>query len=332
MCKYLAENPHLPSRTVARHLFAKKEYAGIWKNVEHVRKSVCYHRGAWGKQSRKELKAPFPPSPLSHSVEAIESNPFYLPPSDNLDWKPFVIIPTDNDRTLVINDIHLPYHDKDAMTMAIKEGKRRKVNRIILNGDTLDFYQLSRFSRDPRLRKFAGEIELGKQLLDTLRDNFPDAEIIWKQGNHEERYQHYLESNAKELIGVNEFRFEMLMGFFDLRVQFVDDKRPIHLGHNILVHGHEFGQQIFSPVNPARGLYLKAKHNAACGHHHATSEHTARALNGKIIVCWSVGSLCGLNPAYRPINDWNHGFAIQETQKDGQFDFHNLRILNGRVI
>lgn len=333
---YLAANPTLPSRTIARHLFNDPKHKGIWTDIEMVRRSVRYYRGAAGNAMRENLNRSeafnAPPSPLSHSVEAIESNPFFLPTSDCKEWKPHVILTADKDRTLILNDVHLPYHERNPIELAIKEGKRREVNRIILNGDTLDFYQLSRFSRDPRLRSFPGEIEMGKQFIDALREQFPKAEIIWKDGNHEERYQHYLEANAKELIGVKEFRFEVLMDFFNSGVLYVNDKRPIHLGHNILVHGHEFGQQIFSPVNPARGLFLKAKHTAACGHHHATSEHPARSLDGKIIVCWSIGALCHLNPAYRPINDWNHGFAIQETQADGTFDFENKRILNGRVI
>lgn len=331
--EYLAANPSLPSRTIARHIFNDPKNKGVWKDLDAARQSVRYYRGAHGVNSKRYKKTLVaPPSPLSNSVEAIEANPFYLPVSDSKEWKPYVILASSNDRTLILNDIHLPYHEKQAIELAIKEGKRRQVNRIILNGDTLDFYQLSRFSRDPRLRSFSGEIEMGKQLIEALREQFPDAEIIWKDGNHEERYQHYLEANAKELIGVAEFRFEVLMDFFNSGVVYVNDKRPIHLGHNILVHGHEFGQQIFSPVNPARGLFMKAKHNSACGHHHATSEHTARSLDGKVIVCWSVGCLCHINPAYRPINDWNHGFAFQETQSDGMFDFENKRILNGRVL
>ena len=131
---------------------------------------------------------------------------------------------------------------------------------------------------------------------------------------------------------MDEFRFEVLMGFFDLGITYVTDKRPIHLGHNIIVHGHEFGQQIFSPVNPARGLFLRAKHTAACGHHHATSEHSERDLGAKTIVCWSIGCSCDLNPLYRPINSHNNGFAIQTTLPDGTFDFANKRIIDGRIV
>lgn len=332
----LLENPQLPSRTIARMLFGDKKNAGLWPSMETLRTSIRYYRGAAGDTFRRDAEKAgtiiAPPSPLSSSSEAIESSPFYCPPSDAKEWKPYTVGISGEDLTLLLFDIHLPYHSKNSLETAIREGKRRGIHRIILCGDTLDFYQLSRFSRDPRLRDFAGELELAKQLLESLRETFPDIEIIWKDGNHEERYQHYLEGKAPELIGVPEFRFEVLMDFFNLGVTYVNDKRPLHLGHNIIVHGHEFGQQIFSPVNPARGLFLKAKHTSACGHHHVTSEHSARNLDGKIISCWSVGCLCDINPIYRPINDWNNGFAYQTTRTDATFEFENKKILDGRVI
>ena len=330
--EYLLANPQLPSRTIARHLFTDKKYVGVWPNVEAVRSSVRKLRGASGKVMRKEVPIIAPPSPLSHSVAAIEENPFYCPPSDKVEWKPHVVTVPSEDKTLILCDIHFPYHDPEAIRIAIREGKRRGIKRIILLGDQMDMYQLSRFSRDPRLRSFKGEIDMAKTFLEALREEFDDIEIIWKDGNHEERYQHLLEGHAKELIGVAEFEFRILMDFHNLGVTYVADKRPIHLGHNILVHGHEFGQQIFSPVNPARGLFLRAKHTAACGHHHATSEHSERNLDDKSIVCWSIACLSDLHPPYRPINNFGHGFAIQTTLPNGQFDFANHRILDGRVI
>lgn len=326
---YLASNPSLPTRTIARHIFSK--HKGIWSNAEAIRKSVSAFRGANGKKARRDSIVIAAPSPLSNWKQAIELNPFYCPPSDAVDWKPFVVPVAKEDETMILSDIHLPYHDPVALKAAIKEGKRRGISRILLNGDTLDFYQLSRFGKDPRLRSFASEIEMAKTFLESLREQFPNAEIIWKHGNHEERFEHYLQNNAKELIGVDEFRFEVLMGFFDLGVKFVTDKRPIQLGKNNILHGHEHAQGMIPSVNPARGLFLKAKTNAACGHHHQVSDHSEPNLKGEVIACWSTGCLCDLHPAYMPINKWSHGFAFQRTAPDGSFEFENRRIINGRL-
>ncbi len=331
---YLLENPHLPSRTIARALF--EQHKGMWSNLEAVRKGVLGYRGAngtgaTGRQGGRPIVIA-PPSPLSRSARAIESNPFYCPPSDERDWKPFVVTVASEDETMILSDIHIPYHSVRAVTAAIQEGKRRKVRRIILNGDTMDAYMLSRFNKDPRCRSFKGELEMTKDFLTELRDYFPKADIIWKDGNHDERLMLYLMANAKELIGIESFTLPALLDFVSLRIEYVTDKRPIILGKNNIIHGHEYPTPMIGPVNAARGLFLRTKANAACGHHHQVSDHSEPNIKGDLIACWSTGCLCELRPAYMPLNKWSHGFAFQRTAPDGNFEFDNKRILNGKII
>jgi len=45
-----------------------------------------------------------------------------------------------------------------------------------------------------------------------------------------------------------------------------------------------------------------------------------------------VSSNCGLRPDYMPVNDWIHGCAIIERDKDGYFTVKNKQIMNGRII
>jgi len=42
--------------------------------------------------------------------------------------------------------------------------------------------------------------------------------------------------------------------------------------------------------------------------------------------------LCELHPLYMPINKWSHGFAIQTTMPDGDFEVDNKKIIDGRVL
>lgn len=326
--EYLLENPTLPSRAIARHLFA--EHKGVWPNPDAIRKAVMGFRGAMGAKSGYRVIAP--PSPRSTGAATIERNPFYLPISDERDWRPFVITVPSTDNTLILSDLHFPYHNTRAIKAAIGEGKRRKVTRIILNGDTCDFYQLSRFNRDPRMRSVVGEIETVKDFLTELRDHFPKTEVIWKDGNHDERLFAYLTTHAKELIGLESLTIPALLDFIPLRIEYVTDKRPIILGKNNVIHGHEYPSAMIGPVNPARGLFLRAKTNAICAHYHQVSEHSEPNLKGELIACWSTGCLCELHPGYMPLNKWSHGFAVQETSADGSFEVDNKKILDGRVL
>jgi hypothetical protein len=98
-----------------------------------------------------------------------------------------------------------------------------------------------------------------------------------------------------------------------------------------IIHGHEFSSGFFSPVNIARGLFLRGKVSAMQGHNHSSSEHTESDMNGKITTTWSLGCLCELHPAYLPLNKWNLGFAVVDI--DGEnFDVRNKRIYKGNIL
>ncbi len=234
---------------------------------------------------------------------------------------------------MVLSDIHFPYHDRRALATALKEGRRRKVKKIVLNGDTLDNHWQSKFQKDPQARSFPDEVETARSFLDGLRESFgDDCEIVWKNGNHDERHEKFLAEHAMVLFKLREVQLPALLGLFDLRINYVTDKRPIHLGKLPVLHGHEYGEQILAPVNPARGLFLKTKWTAMCGHLHQTSEHAETTVQGKLISCWSTGCLCDLHPKYRPFNRWNHGCAFVELIPGGDFSVENKRIYDGKLL
>ena len=91
------------------------------------------------------------------------------------------------DLELIIADIHIPYEDRIALQTLFNwlDTNDIKPTIITILGDLLDFYKISRFSKDPTRKNVAVEIELGKQFLIDLRNRFPDARIIFYSGNHE---------------------------------------------------------------------------------------------------------------------------------------------------
>ena len=254
--------------------------------------------------------------------------PYKLPEAEEFAYEPYII---DAKKVLVMSDVHLPYHDVPAISAAIEFAQNEDIDAILLNGDTLDFYTLSRFIRDPKARSFAHELLTFQLFIEALNQAFPSAKVYIKLGNHDERYQHYLWTKAGELDGVEEFELKNIIKKRAPEAEVIGDKRIIKLGALHVLHGQEFGQSIFSPVNVARGLFLRGKVSAMQGHNHQTSEHTESNMNGEITTTYSVGCLCNLTPAYLPINKWNHGFAIVDI--NGQ-DFHvrNYRIHKGQVL
>jgi len=77
---------------------------------------------------------------------------------------------------------------------------------------------------------------------------------------------------------------------------------------------------------------MKAIENILVGHVHRTSTDVIRKpLDGSFIGGWSVGCLCDLNTHYAARNGWNHGFAIVDVDKSGDFTVHNKMIIGGGV-
>jgi len=255
---------------------------------------------------------------------------FELPESDYQKTENF-IIPKGQNNILILSDIHFPYQDNKALNLALEYGIENKVNAIYLNGDTLDMYHGSRFVKDRRKRDLASELEIGRNFLKQLQDVFK-CPIYFKIGNHEKRWEDYLRIQAPELLGIADFELETILRFREFGVTLVKDKQIAMAGKLPIMHGHEWQGGFAPPVNPARGLYMKAKQSCIIGHHHRTSEHTEKSLSGEVTTTWSTGCLCGLQPDYAPYNQYNSGFAHVKVNKDGTYKVKNMRIIDYKIV
>lgn len=229
----------------------------------------------------------------------------------------------------VLSDIHLPFHDRAALEIGLKEAKRRGIVGILLNGDSIDCLGLSsKFHKRPDEHMFQTELDAWGQFVEWLRFHFPKIPIYYKRGNHEERFELYL-AKFPEFFGIKHIQFENVMEFAKHGVTDVKDGRVIMLGELPVLHGHEYRNGISAPVNPARGAYMKLFHTVLVGHSHQTSEHSEKNMFGKVVVVWSTGCNCTLSPRYAPYNKWNHGGAFVDVASDGSYGMHNYKIIEG---
>ena len=266
-------------------------------------------------------------------AEASESPPSLppLPPSIPRSYEPLQV--DTPGWWLVLSDLHIPYHEEQAVQAAVEAGMDAGAVGVLLNGDILDYHELSDYDKDPTAPRYREERECGLAFFAYLRARFPKADTIYKAGNHEERLERYVMRRAPALFGLELISLPALMELDRFGVKWVGDKRVVRLGKLNVLHGHEYtDRQVASPVNPARGLFLKTKGNALCGHHHQTSEHHEPTITGRPQGCWSTGCLCQLCPQWKPLNKWGHGFALVRVDSGGGFHVRNLRILDGKVV
>lgn len=318
----------LPSLTIARKIYEENKL--VFPSLDAVRTAVRYRRG------RRKFRALQTYKESIYGTFACTSpsvpNPFRLPDSDERIFEPYTVNVDRDTRCLVLPDIHIPYHNVAAITAALAVGRKADARLILLNGDQLDFHQISHFDRIPTKKRVKEEIELCKQLLDAIQESFPKARIIWKDGNHDERLDKFMLLKAPELWDLEVATLSKLLELPERGIEQIKDRRTIMLGKLPVLHGHEYRQGFAAPVNPARGLFLRTKHTAMQSHCHQSSEHNEKDVKGSLITTWSTGCLCELHPHYDPYNKWNHGCAEIDLATNGDFFVSNHRIIDGRLM
>lgn len=311
--------PDVPTLTLAKKIY--KEYPKHFTSLENLRSMIRYRRGNHGKQNRKYGSNAF----AEHYKKNGKAG-YKIPKSIAKPEKPFKL---SDGKWLVLSDIHIPYHDDEALSLALEYGAKNNIDHILLNGDICDFFSVSRWMKNPDERNLSRELQMTREFLGVLRGENPNARIVYKIGNHEERWEHYMYTKAPEVVGLTEFEINKLLEFDKYGVELVKGKQIIKAGSKLtIIHGHEiYGG---SSVNPARGLYNQMKVCAMMGHRHQSSAHSEKNADDKFVACWSIGCLCDMKPEYATINRWNHGFAVVELEGN-KFNVNNLRIVNGTI-
>jgi hypothetical protein len=322
--EYLGRFPKIGALTLAKKIYA--ENSVVFKDVEAARTIIRYYIGQKGNQGRSELKT------KQFIREARDTvSPYGIPESDCKSWEP-IHVPERYNNGLAFSDTHFPYHDKRAIDSMLEFTLQHdpKTNFILINGDGIDCYQLSKFNRDMRNRSFSDELWEWVEFLNILQNIFPGVKIYWKLGNHERRWQNYLRVKAPELLDMEENKFGNIIKIRGVENIEVIDEQLIYTGRLPWLHGHELPGAASSPVSPARGLSLKTLTSSVVAHHHKSSAQSETDLKGKLMSWWSLGCLCGLHPEWALINKWNHGFAKIRTEGQ-EFEMENYKIYNGKV-
>lgn len=306
----LTQFPDVPTRTLAKRIY--KQHSKFFRDVEQVRSALRRRRGNNGSTNVKATKHNRPNQKAGWTPE--------LPPSLAEEWLPHEI--KGPERIAIISDVHLPYHNVETLNTWYAEAQEYEPSTIILNGDTLDFYRMSRFEKDPNKRNTRYELDTAHEFLDWLQAGF-EAKIIWKDGNHDERWRKYLWNFAPEFAALDETQLHNILDLEDRGIEYVTDKRIIMGGDLPILHGHEM-QGSGGSISPARSMASKLRSSGLQGHVHRTSEYLERNVFGDYMKCYSMGCMCELTPEYARINRWNHGYAFLDVNEDNSYNLNNV--------
>lgn len=316
----LEKFPTLPTKTIARYLI--EHFPKTFPSLEGARRMVRYYRGEDGKQSKKQITVK---TFLKQTETKMRLNrplgvKTYNKPISLYSYK----------RIGIISDVHIPYHDEEVLYQALEFLKKEGIDCLYINGDFVDFADISRHQKDKEERlDISEELKMAKLVLADIRTLFPHISIYYKEGNHETRLERYMYSNAPALTGLDIWELPNLLDLNKYGIIHVGPKQKATFRELDIIHGHEFPGG--GGVSPGRWLYLRAKSSAMCGHFHKTSEHIERDMKGKVSGTFTTGCLCQLEAAYLPFNNWNHGFAIIEAVGTTDFRVRNFKIINGNI-
>lgn len=319
---YLDKYPELSLRALAKLIY--KENPLLFTNENAVRANIQYRKGSIGQQHRKYRKDD------KYFKDENIIKKYNLPEAIETEYLPYKIT---GNKVLIFGDVHIPFHSIQAIETMFNFTIDKNIDTVIINGDFADCFDISNFVTDPTIIDFDDERNKVKEFLKELKIIYPNANIYYKFGNHESRFEKYLITNAPKIFKCKEFRLEILYDLFNIGIEYIQEDKYIVLNNNLnIIHGHEYKNGITSPANPARTTFLRTKASALSAHNHQTSEHTESRIDGDTISCWSIGCLCGLNPKYMPLNKWNHGFAIYTKDDDKFWHVQNKKIIKGRVV
>jgi predicted phosphodiesterase len=320
--KYIEKFPNSSKNTLAEKMY--NENPLVFNDAEHARTVIRHYTGAMGNKTRK------PTSPnLIMESDFTRENPYGLPESEE---KPSVIykMPIANNNILVLSDVHLPYQNNKALTLALDYGKKENINTILLLGDIMDMHKASFHEQDPKKRDLAYEFELCRNFLDVLQKAFPLAKIFFKEGNHEMRWERYLRVKAPVILDMQEFRLQTILRLGERGITWIANNQVMKIGKLYAIHGNEYKGS--GGINAARTLWLRSGESTICGDKHKTQTMLKTNISGKVHGTFVIGCLCELNPDYLTLNEWNLGFAVIKVLKGGEFEVYNKSIIDGKVL
>jgi predicted phosphodiesterase len=317
---------HFFSSPLSMKLFSEKYHEAYgYADAKQMRKMMSKYNIL--SRTRAEMNLANLPKAHIESIEFGEMDNFGIEPSIGKEYTSDHL-PKHLKKIGILSDIHVPFHSVEAVVCAIKRLREEKIDCLYLNGDTFDFYSISRHEKEKDLRDFPKEIEMCRNFLQKLRDIFPNIPIYFKAGNHENRYQRYLNEQAEEFAQLHEMQFDKFFRLDSLDMKFVPDWQGMEMGDLLVCHGHEL---MAGGMNPSQSTFNKTFCNTLIGHVHRTTNTIKKDGFKKFIHTYSTGCLTQLSPKYYPFAQHNQGFAIV-TIEDGKSKVENIMIKDGKIV
>ena len=215
-------------------------------------------------------------------------------------------------RVVCLTDWHVPYEDPKVIELMI-DWCRSEQPEIIVMHELHDFYELSKFDKDPeRELDLQDEIDRVNGYMRQLRKACPKSRLILVNSNHLNRLKKFLWREAPALNSLRALKLDKLLELSTYQIEY---KKYFEFKGVLFKHGDLVRK--FSSYT-AKGEFEKENVSGSSGHTHRLGMyfHTVRGGAHVWVEC---GCGCKLNPEYIDgVPNWQNGFAVFTFEQKGR--------------
>jgi len=229
---------------------------------------------------------------------------------------------------VILNDLQIPFHDKQVLELVLRFVEHIRPYGIVLNGDVVDSYDLSEFAKDPiKGYQLEKELKISGELMNRLSEIGSVREKWWLGGNHEDRLRRYTWKKAPQL-NIAKLQFENLFDLSYFGFKWKPYGEILMLGKLMVTHGDIVRKH---SGWSAKALFEKEGNSILCGHTHRLGIFYKKNANGTH-AAYENGCLCRMDPEYVHRPDWQHGFSVVHVDDDGMFNVQQIPVLKRRFF
>lgn len=243
-------------------------------------------------------------------------------------------------RVVILSDLQIPFEDPAAVNQALDVIRSVQPDLLILNGDIIDCYLESSFTKKmkpAKLKDVAGQTFWRSQKFMESIAAVPRK--IWMGGNHEERWALQISrenergglspislaliASRKDQLDISDFHgsFAKIYNMADYGVEYYPYSHRLYLVERnlIVTHGKYVSRH---SGQSAKRTFEWLGTSCLVGHTHRLGNHLV-TLDGVQYGAWENGCLCQLEPEYDDSPNWQQGFSVVKINGP---EFHVIQV------
>lgn len=240
-------------------------------------------------------------------------------------------------RLLVLPDMHVPVHDRKALSAVLKYAKDESFDEVIQIGDFMDMMVVSSHEKENARglegMRLEADYKLGREILDgitkAVQVKNSKCKRVLLEGNHEYRIERFIDKypGFEGLVEIEKGLELTVSGWKWVRAWSKGDIYGV--GNLFFTHGR------YHNDHHAKTHATRYAVNLIYGHVHSIQTYSLpRFGSNKAVIARSIGCLCNLNQGYMrgAPTAWQQAVADIWVDYSGRSTISLIEISDGRFV